>query len=96
MANQFNTNPFTLTTTMPSSFRNTVTNVPQPIIIREIQWTGGTAAQNAVIQDGHGNQLFSLLAVTGADSFITPTPKGLMVADFQVTTLASGTLIIYT
>lgn len=94
MANQFNTNPFTLTTTMGSSFRNTVTNPQQPITIRMIQWTGGTAAQTAVIQDGLGNLLYQLLAVTGADTIINPRPNE-MVRDFQVTTLASGTLLIY-
>lgn len=92
MANQFTTNPFTLTTTMGSSFRATVSNPPQPIIIKQLQWTGGTAAQTCVIQDGHGNTLYTLLALTGAD--VVEFPK-LMVADFQVTTLASGTLLIY-
>jgi hypothetical protein len=93
MANQFATNPFTLTTTMASSFRNTVTNAQMPIIIRKVQWTGGTAAQLAVIQDGHGNTLVSALAVTGADTVLNPL--NLLVTDFQVTTLATGTLLIY-
>jgi hypothetical protein len=94
MANQFATYPLTCTTTMASSYRNTVAAGQQTNVLnlKKLQWSGGTAAQTCVIQDGHGNTLAQLLAVTGADTVLD---LRLLVFDFQVTTLASGTLFIY-
>lgn len=94
MANQFNTNPYSLTTTMGSSYRNTVTAGQQTnwIGFKRIYWQGGTAAQTCVLTDGHGNTLFTFTAASGAD---TVFDIAFQTADFQVTTLASGTLYIY-
>jgi len=94
MANQFATMPFSLTTTMGSSYRNTVAAGQQTntLIVKRVYWTGGTAAQSCVIQDGHGNTLITMVAGTGIDNNI---PCDFEISDFQVTTLASGTLYIY-
>jgi hypothetical protein len=100
MANNYNTNPIEITATMAAGWKSLQTLNTQPILGRvyKIVWTGATSASHTfVIVDP--NNTSNILAqgeagTTLADD-IQLSPMGDAWRDFQVTTIGSGTILIW-
>jgi hypothetical protein len=88
------TNPVVITAPMSESYQNSLPAINQApyVRIQKIQWVGQTSG-NFVIEDGNGNVVAEGAYVSADQQYDFEEPR--TVADFQVTTLGSGTLLIH-
>jgi len=99
MANAFG-NPITLTATMAATWRNTAnSNAPQnqEIHVQKIIWDGATTAgHQAILQYGDGTTFWQATAnATPSVPFVSDFIGGRPLNDFKLSTLGSGTVLIY-
>lgn len=96
MSNVVNKNPIKIDTVMGSTFLNTTGHAPAtgPIKLIEVYWLNPAASGDTfVIEDGDGNVIRTGRCESANQSQLFDE-NNLEVADFQVTTLGSGTLYI--
>jgi hypothetical protein len=99
MSNNVSTTPYSFTSVMATSFLNTSGAVPSsgPIAITTVKWVVSTAGQELTITDGYGRTLtHAVTSKQDAANGAVYLNVNLMVQDFQVTGLTSGTVYVST
>jgi hypothetical protein len=99
MSNLLATNPIILTATMGSTFQASLPTINQRpyILVEKVLWeTPATPGDTVAIVDSNGNVLLPLTCEVASQSQIVDWSAHPRIwRDFQVSTLASGTLYIY-
>lgn len=99
MSNNVATTPYSFTSVMPKSFLNTSGAVPAsgPITLTTVKWVVAVAGAELTITDGSGRTLVhAVTSAQDAANGVVYLAANMLVKDFQVTGLTSGTAYVST